>query len=175
MYGSNSIYFGGKPLFRKILDTFKHRIEEIYLIGIMDIEAKEFVVNKNYLFLEFKENFIEIEAVESYGKLKLSITKSIDDKCNFIDVTEGKMKIGGFVFINPLSANKRVRVISFYNLVESYDSILTDVIQLELADNQIFIDPGFLGINIGGIEQKNYWEENLLAPVSPKITRVEID
>jgi len=162
-------------LINKIKDIVYNNIEDIYLIGLLDLDDKEFITNNNYVFFEFTKGFIEIEAIEGYGKLKMSITDSIETKNWVDDVIEGKARISDFVFTNPLSANKRIKAITFYNLHIEDDALISDILLLELIDGQtIFIDPGFLGINLGGVEQKEYWKEHKQNFDSKKIKKIAI-
>lgn len=41
------------------------------------------------------------------------------------------------------------------------------------SEQYIFIDPQFLGINIGGLEQKKWWKNNLNSNKEVKITKYE--
>ena len=144
-----------------IKKIFKENLEEIYLIGLWDNDDDEFIINNNYVYLKFLNKFIEIEAVDSYGRLKLKICDEIGKKCDIDDMKEGKIKITNIVLLNPIFSYNKIKNISFCNIEETNSYILTDIIQIELLDKQlIFLDPGFLGINIGGIEQKEFWKKN---------------
>jgi hypothetical protein len=48
-------------------------------------------------------------------------------------------------------------------------------LHIKLYNGQdLFLDPGFLGINIGGLDVKQVWEENILVGESiPKVTTIE--
>lgn len=150
-------------MIHKIIKIFtENEVEDIHLIGVFDNDDKEFIVNKNFIYLEVGVYFLEIEAVESYSKLKIEIKKSIPEKHFLEDMIDSTMKIGEFVFINPLSRRKKFESVYFYNLDNRKNCIITDVLLIRLSNDQyIFIDPQFLGINIGGLEQKKWWENNL--------------
>ena len=91
----------------------------------------------------------------------MKICDEIEKKCDIDDMKEGKIKISNIILLNPLCSYNKIKNISFYNIEETDSYILTDILQIELLNEQlIFLDPGFLGINIGGIEQKEFWMEN---------------
>ena len=145
----------------EIKKILKENLEEIYLIGLWDEDDDEFIINNNYVYLKFLNKYIEIEAVDSYGRLKLKKCDEIEKKCDVDDMKEGKIKIRNIVLLNPMFSYNKIRNISFCNMEETNSYISTDILQIELLGNQlIFFDPGFLGINIGGIEQKEFWEKN---------------
>lgn len=149
-------------MIKKIKDILKNNIEKIYCIGVFDSEDKEFIISNNYLILELQDEFIELEAIDGYGRLKITITKTISEKIFLNDVTEGKVSIESIVFTNPLSSVHKVKNITFYNLKIEPTTLFSDVLRIELDDGQIiFIDPGFLGITLGEETQKDYWYENL--------------
>jgi len=54
--------------------------------------------------------------------------------------------------------------------------LLCDALQIKLSNGQdIFLDPSFLGINIGGLEVRDVWENNLINGVIPKETIFEFN
>ncbi|MBS6600762.1 MAG: hypothetical protein ACLR02_05655 [Clostridium sp.] len=88
-------------MINKIIKIFKEsELDDIYLIGIFDDDSREFIVNNNFIYLE-------IEAIESYSKLKIEIKKSIPEKNFFKDVVDSTIRISEFIFINPLSKRKK--------------------------------------------------------------------
>lgn len=153
-----------------------NQLEEIYLGGILDNDDKEFIVNKNFVYFQFGNSYIEVEAIESYSKLKISITNCISYK-NFVeDEVDGKIKISEFVLLNPLAENRGVKEISFCNLEDREDVLITDTLLLGLSNEEyIFIDPGFLGINLGGLEQKKFWEDNQIDKNKLQISNIKIN
>ena len=162
-------------MINKVKELISNNIEDIYLIGLLGLEDKEFIVNNNYVFVEFTNGFIELEAIEGYGKLRIRITDSIETKKWVNDVTEGKVRISNIIFTNPISANKRIKTITFYDLHIIANALISDILLIELTDGQnLFIDPGFLGINLGGMEQKEYWKENLQNFDRKKIKKIDI-
>lgn len=95
-------------MINKIIKIFKEsELDDIYLIGIFDDDSREFIVNNNFIYLEIGEYFLEIEAIESYSKLKIEIKKSIPEKNFFKDVVDSTIRISEFIFINPLSKRKK--------------------------------------------------------------------
>jgi hypothetical protein len=148
-------------LIDSIKKILKENLEEIYLIGLWDKDDEEFIINNNYVYLKFLNKFVEIEAIDSYGRLKLKICDEIEKKCDVDDMKEGKIKISNIVLLNPLFDYNKIKNISFCNIEVTNSYILTDILQIELLNEQLlFLDPEFLGINIGGIEQKEFWKEN---------------
>lgn len=151
-------------------------LEEIYLVGILDYYDKEFIINKNFVYFQFGKSYIELEAIESYSKLKISITNCISYK-NFVeDEIDGRIKISELVLLDPLAENRGVKEISFCNLEVREDVLITDTLFLELSNEEyIFIDPGFLGINLGGLEQKKFWEDNKMDKNKLHISNIKIN
>ncbi|WP_310602849.1 hypothetical protein [Anaerosporobacter sp.] len=153
-----------------------NQLDEMYLVGIFDKEDKEFIVNSNYLYIQLGDKFIELEAIESYSKLKLSITDCICYKNYIEDEIDGKIKISEVVLLNPLEENRKVEEVFFCNLEIGEDILITDILFLKLSNREnVFIDPGFLGINIGGLEQKKLWEENLTSKDKIEIRSIKIE
>lgn len=163
-------------MINNLIDILKsNQLEEIYLVGILDNDDKEFIVNKNYVYFQFGNNYIEVEAIESYSKLKITITNYISYK-NFVeDEVDGKIKISEFVLLNPLAENRGIKEISFCNLENREDVLITDTLLLGLSNEEyIFIDPGFLGVNLGGLEQKKFWEDNQIDKNKLQISNIKI-
>ncbi|MFB9329230.1 hypothetical protein ACFFSY_25115 [Paenibacillus aurantiacus] len=147
-------------------------LEEIYLIGVVDKTEDgtiEFVTSMNFLYLEVGEQLIELAAIESYGRIRMSFADSFHTDFGLHDVEAGRVKIGQLVFENPLNDNKAANL-TLYNPELDKGWILTDVLGMELANGQyLFIDPGYLGIKIGGLELKKAWEDNYAERVLPRI------
>ena len=127
------------------------------------------------MYFQFGNNYIEVEAIESYSKLKITITNYISYK-NFVeDEVDGKIKISEFVLLNPLAENRGIKEISFCNLENREDVLITDTLLLGLSNEEyIFIDPGFLGVNLGGLEQKKFWEDNQIDKNKLQISNIKI-
>ena len=139
----------------------ENKIENIYYTGCFDMEDQDFIINSNYVYFKLGENFICFEAIESYSKLEISITDSIIYRNDIEDFIDGKVEISDLILKSILTDNKVVQEITFYNLFEKENSIITDVLACVINDKDyIFLDPGFLGIKVGGLEQKEFWEKN---------------
>ncbi|MFK4474414.1 hypothetical protein ABH897_004172 [Paenibacillus sp. RC73] len=147
-------------------------IDDIHLTGVVHMEedgVSEFVANTNFVYFEFGDQFIELEAIDGYGRLRITIVDSFKHENDIEDMTPSKAKIGDFIFTNPLATNE-VSSMIFFNLEMEYDALICDVLHIKLINGQdLFIDPSFLGINIGGIEQKHFWEENFVERVLPRV------
>ncbi|WP_139992460.1 hypothetical protein [Paenibacillus paridis] len=135
--------------------------EEIYLIGIVDIEndTAEFVASDMFMYFEFGKQFLEIEAIDSFGRLRITIVERLRTDFGFENVPSGKVKVGQIVFMNPM-ANHTVESVVFYNLEVIDEGIISDVLLIKLTNGEdLFVDPQYLGITIGGLQQKHLWEE----------------
>jgi len=74
-----------------------------------------------------------------------------------------------------LSVINWIKTITFYDLHIIASALISDILLIELTDGQnLFIDPGFLGITLGGMEQKEYWKENLQNFDRKKIKKIDI-
>ncbi len=139
-------------------------LNEIYLTGFVDYEKNElaeFVANTDYLIFEFGEQLIKIQSVEQYSKISISKVDTIKINIDLEDVIPAKSRISGIIFNNPLIDNK-VSVIEFFNLEENNFELICDAFKMILSNNQeIFIDPSLLGINIGGSGVEGLWRYNL--------------
>lgn len=162
----------------KIIKLIKdYLFEEIYLIGIVDIEnnTAEFVASAKFLYFEFGNQFLEIEAIDSYGRLRITIVECLRQDFGFEDVPSGKVKIGQIVFTNPM-ANNTVESVVLYNLEIVDEAILSDVLQIKLTNGQdIFVDPQYLGITIGGLQQKHCWEEHYKERVLKRVDAMPLE
>jgi hypothetical protein len=144
----------------KILE--KNKIEEILFTGCFDEEDKDFIINKNYLFFETESKYICFEAIEGYSKLKIYLTTSIEYNNQVEDLIDGAVKVGDLVFVNPLSSNRKTSTVTFINLQNEVEYLTCNALYFELINGEfIFLDPSFLGIKIGGKQQKIFWESNL--------------
>ena len=141
----------------------ENSLDKIWIPGVveMDTEIADVIKDTNYLYLELGDWFIKLEAIESYGKIEVTISKEfiyevdLDEKLIKVDVSD-------IVFTNPLATN-RINNIGFTNIDIHEDKIICDVLHLKLEQqDDIFIDPSFCGINIGNIKQKTFWLDNLL-------------
>lgn len=159
-------------MFDKLKEIIRdNSIDDIYLTGIVDVNddgIAEFVANTNFLYFEFGNQIIEFESIDGYSRLCVSIVDSIKYQVEFEDVKPCSAKISEIIFTNPLETNK-VSSICFFNLDVRENELICDVLHIKLSNGQdIFIDPAFLGINVGGLEQKNFWQDSVKDKVVPK-------
>ncbi|WP_342435568.1 hypothetical protein NSS79_18115 [Paenibacillus sp. FSL L8-0436] len=159
-------------MLEKIKELIRNNIDEIHLTGVVHIEENgiaEFISNTNFLFLEFADQFIQFEAIDGYGKLHITIVDSLRYETDIEDVIPSRTKVGDVIFTNPLAEN-HVDSIVFFNLENMENALICDVLHIKLINGQdLFIDPQFTGINIGGLEQKQFWEENFVERVLPRV------
>ena len=128
-----------------------------------------------YLFFEFGDKIIEFQSIEQYSKLRISIVDTILHEPYFEDVIPGSMNISRIVFTNYLAINKVINI-CFFNLQEEKTELICDAVHIKLLNGQhIFLDPQFIGIKVGGIEQKEFWLDNLLDGVALKETYIEFN
>lgn len=146
----------------------QNTLDSIYLKGFIDTEddgVAQFYPHTHYLYFEFDNNLIEFKKFESYNKpsmLSIKIVNSIVYDIDLEDVLPGRSEISEIILKNPLEVNK-VAKIYYFNYEEREDEILCEALHIKLINGQdIFLDPGFLGINIGGLDVKQLWEDNLI-------------
>lgn len=152
--------------FKKIVE--ENTLQDIYLIGFMDVEngIAEFVASMNFLYFEFGNQLFQFETVNQYSRLSITMVDSIQSNIDLEDVIPSKSRVSDIILINPLIDNS-VANIEFFNLEESETELLCDAVNIQLSNKQdIFLDPSFLGINIGGLEVKKMWLDNLRVPNS---------
>ncbi|MCY9591349.1 hypothetical protein PC41400_08990 [Paenibacillus chitinolyticus] len=76
------------------------------------------------------------------------------------DVVPAKSRISNVIFNNPLLDNK-VSEIVLFNMKKNTEGLVCDALKLVLLNKQeIFFDPSFLGINVGGSEVEELWRDN---------------
>lgn len=138
-----------------------NKLDDIILTGITSVEDRiaEFIPDSRHVYFDFNDILIEFQSVGQYSKIRIGQAESVIHKPDFEDVLPGYASIGSFIFTNPMGTNK-VKSISFINAKEYDFSIECDVLEIILENGQLlFIDPTFFGINIGGEEQRMFWEE----------------
>ncbi|AIQ48261.1 hypothetical protein R70723_21845 [Paenibacillus sp. FSL R7-0273] len=155
-----------------------HHLHEIFSVGVVDLEETglaEFVTLMDRLFFEFGEVLIKMETIEQYSKLALTAVNSIQFEVDLEDVILAKARIGNFVFNNPLTDNKVAEIV-LYNMENKAEELICDALKIVLLNQQeIFIDPSFLGINIGGPEVEAIWRYNLADNYTPVPTILKIN
>lgn len=160
---------------KKIIN--KNSFDDVKLTGITCVEdgIAEFIPDMRYMYFDFNDRIIEFESIEQYSKLRISIVDNIIHEPGFEDVIPSSMNISRIVFTNHLSDNK-VKGICFFNLEEEQTELICDAVHIKLLNGQdMFLDPQFIGINIGGIEQKEFWLDNILEGVTLEEMRVEFN
>ncbi|KRU24983.1 hypothetical protein FC826_02830 [Clostridium botulinum] len=134
-----------------VLFIKKNDFDDIYFVGIIDDsdEIEEMVKDTNFLYLEFGNIHIKIEAIEGYGKLSVKIFNELNYEASS-DEPIGKVKVGDIIFTNPLATNK-ISSVGFVNLEEHETVLICDVLYFKMEHGQeLFVDPGFCRINMGG-------------------------
>lgn len=137
--------------------------DNIYLTGFIDSEENglsEFVASMSQFFLEFGDELIKIEAIEQYSKILIAVVDNIEIVIDFEDVTPAKSNVRNVIFNNPLLDNK-ISEIVLYNMLEDIEGVVCDALKVVLLNKQeIFFDPSFLGLNVGGGEVVKLWRDN---------------
>jgi len=155
-------------MLEELVDIFKSgSIQDIYLLGFVDIEdgVADFCPDMRYYYFEVGEKYIELESINQYSKLSVRIVDSIRYQFEIDeDMLPCKTSVSQIILTDSISAKNTVK--SFViNGLESNDNnqIVCNSLQLNLDNGQeLFIDPSFYyGINIGGAEQRKFWNENL--------------
>lgn len=153
----------------------------IYLTGFVDNEddgVAQFYPDMRFLYLEFGDKMVEFykfEPINQSSRLRIMIVNSIRHEFDLEDVVPGRTKINEVIFKNPLADNRVTKMYCF-NFEENDGELLCDALHIKLSNGQdIFLDPGFLGINIGGLDVKQVWEENLANGVLPEEICIEFD
>lgn len=140
-------------------------IEDIYLIGFVDIEngIAQFYHDLRFVYFEINSQYIEFECINNFSKLKIKIVDSIKQNYEIDDdMIRAKSSINEIILSDTMANGNDIDNIIFYN-IEEKDDIICDALQIELVNGQvIFLDPTYyFGINIGGIEQKQAWYDNI--------------
>lgn len=143
------------------LDIRNKEIDDIYLVGFVDIEEgmAQFCHDLRYVYIEIGERYIELESIEQFSKIRIGIVDSLQ---YHFEIDEDMMKahssISELVLNDTMSIGNKIQNVLFYNLNDN----ICDALEICLENGQIlFFDPTFyFGINIGGIEQRKIWEEN---------------
>jgi hypothetical protein len=169
-----------------VLDQVKNVIgnnslESIYLTGFIDHEddgVYQFYSDMRFLYFEFGDKMVEFykfEPINQLSKLRIMIVDSVRYEFDLEDVMPGRSKINEVIFKNPLADNRVAKMYCF-NFEEKDGELLCDALHIKLCNGQdIFLDPGCLGINIGGLDVKQEWEDNLINGVVPEEICIEFD
>lgn len=155
-------------MLEELVDIFKScSIQDIYLLGFVDIEdgVADFCPDMRYYYFEVGEKYIELESINQYSNLSVRIVDAIRYQFEIDeDMLPCKTSVSQIILTDSMSAKNTVK--SFViNGMESSDNhqMICNSLQLNLDNGQdLFIDPSFYyGINIGGAEQRKFWNENL--------------
>ncbi|MFD1887367.1 hypothetical protein [Paenibacillus wenxiniae] len=142
-----------------------HVFDDICLVGFVyaeENELTEFIASMRCLFLEFGNKIIKVEEMEQFSKLSLTVVDDIHIDIDVENFIPAKSRISNVVFHNPLSDNI-VSEIVLFNMEEHEARVICDVFKLVLLNKQeLFFDPSFLGINVGGSEVEALWRNNQL-------------
>lgn len=138
----------------------ENNFDNVWCLGEFNEENEviELIKNTNYIYFQLEKIILRFKAVESYGKISVKI---FEDYIYEYSEEVGRVSLGDFIFINPLINNK-IRRIGFVNLEDGKDELIADFISIKLDNGQeLFMDPSFFQLKIGGIDQKKFWEKNL--------------
>lgn len=143
------------------LDIRNKEIDDIYLVGFVDMEGgmAQFCHDLRYVYIEIGEQYIELESIEQFSKMRIRIVDSLQYHFEIDeDMMKARSSISELVLNDTMSIGNKIQNVLFYNLNDS----ICDALEICLENGQIlFFDPTFyFGINIGGIEQRKTWEEN---------------
>lgn len=155
----------------------ENSLDDIKLTGITSVEhgIAEFIPDMRYMYFEFGDSIIELESIEQYSKIKIKFVDSIIHEPDFEDVFPSSTNISRIVFTNYLTVNKVV-IMTLFNFEEDENVIVCDAVQFNLQNEQVmFLDPQFIGINIGGEEQKKLWLDNLVEGVTVNETIIDFE
>jgi hypothetical protein len=143
-------------------------LSNVYVTGIVlpserENELAEFIPYRSYLFLEFGDQLVKIEAIEQYSKISIALTPTYIVRVEVEDVIPAKSNISDIIFDNSLIDNK-VSKIELFNMVVKSNEIICDTLRLSITNNtnkqELFLDPQFFGINIGGSGVEELWKYN---------------
>lgn len=138
-------------------------IEDINLSGFINLEENEvyeFTPMLTFVYVKFGEEYLEFASIEQYSRLRITIVPSIRYDFELVeDFYPAVSSISDVVLINPTSLTNMVSSIKIFNMEEKENEIICDSLLITLNNEQVlFFDPTFLsGINIGGMEQYEFW------------------
>ncbi|EPD82209.1 hypothetical protein HMPREF1207_04035 [Paenibacillus sp. HGH0039] len=156
-------------------------LSNVYVTGVVlpserDDELAEFVPYRSYLFFEFDDQLVKVEAIEQYSKISIAITPTLIVRVEVEDVIPTKSSISDIIFDNSLIDNK-VSKIEMFNMQVNSNEIICDALRLSITNKtnkqELFLDPQFFGINIGGFGVEEIWRYNLPEGYESKLTIIE--
>ncbi|NFO86380.1 hypothetical protein FDC58_10240 [Clostridium botulinum] len=154
-------------------------IEDIYLTGFIDIEdgIAEFYPDLRFIYFEINSKFIEFQSINQYSKLRIKIVNLVNHNFEIDeDMMKVKSSVSKIILTQDGAIGNCIDTIKFYNLEEKKEELICDAIEITLENKQvIFLDPSFyFGINIGGTEKKEVWEDNFNEKTLIKNTCIKI-
>ncbi len=163
-------------MLEKLTVLFKNEaIQDIYILGFVDIEEgkADFSPDMRCFYFEFGDQYIE-----QYSKLSVRIVDSVQYKFDIDeDMFPCTTSVNQLILMDSMSAKNNVSSFVIHGLeCNAADHIVCHSLQLNLENGQeLFIDPSFYyGINIRGVEQRRFWEENLIHPITIEEIRVKV-
>ncbi|GAS82865.1 MULTISPECIES: hypothetical protein [Paenibacillus] len=156
-------------------------LSSVYVTGIVlsserENELAEFVPYRSYLFFEFGDQLVKIEAIEQYSKISIALTPTFIVRVEVEDVIPAKSNISDIILDNSLIDNK-VSQIELLNMEVKSNEIICDALKLSITNNtnkqELFLDPQFFGINIGGFGVEELWKYNQLEEYKSISTIIE--
>ncbi|MGO4543008.1 hypothetical protein [Paenibacillus sp. 2TAB19] len=154
-------------MLQNILNIIKGKsIEDINLTGFIYLEDNgiyEFTPMLRFVYVRFESEYLEFESINQYSRLKIAVVPTIRHNFELVeDFLPAVSSINDLVLISASSLTNIVSSITIYNLEETDTEITCDSILIRLRNKQVlFFDPTFIsGINIGGIEQYEFWRLN---------------
>lgn len=153
----------------------KNLLNNVYVTGFLSFEengSAEFSAMLDFLYFEFGEQIIEFQSVEQNSKLRISMVDKVRYEFDkFEDDVVCKSNVSEIVLTKYDSEDNKVINACFYGLQINEKSLVCDALHVKLLNGQdIFIDPTFnFGINVGGLEQKKYWEEDYKERILPRV------
>jgi hypothetical protein len=157
-------------------------ITDIVRVGFIDIEDNiaEMTIMNEYMFIEFDDIFLKLTSVEQYSRLKIELSDNLSFDFEIDeDMIKSKVSVDT-IMLDDTMADNRIDFLELYTSSTIDDNqLICDAISIHLVCNQeIFIDPSFyFGLNVGGINQKKKWFDNLIdipKPI-PQIINLSIE
>lgn len=154
-------------------------LEDIFMIGFIDIEEgiAQFYHDLKYLYFEINFKYIEFESTNQFSKLKIRVVDAIEYNFEIDeDMMRAKASISEIILSDTMANGNVIDNIVFYNLEEKKEEMICDALEIKLVNGQIiFLDPSYyFGINIGGKEQKDIWKINLKENAKIRETYIKI-
>ncbi|CAM4333439.1 hypothetical protein [Paenibacillus typhae] len=140
-------------------------IRNIYTTGVVlppdsENDVAEFVPNRSLLFFELGNQLLKFEAIEQYSKILITTVPAFKVKVEVEDAIPVKSVVTDLLLDNSLIDNN-ISQIEFFILIDSDSEMVCDTLRLSLTSStnkqELFLDPQFFGINIGGNGVERLW------------------